>query len=114
MPPGEFRLPAKQLGAIGSSQDFSERIALVGSLGARGDGEQMQIVVAEYHDGRRSQRLDEAQRIERPRSAIDEVADEPRTIAGGVEGKTIEQELELCAAALNVTNCVDCHDKVSD
>ena len=74
----------------------------------------MQIVVAEYHDRSASQRLDEAQRVERPRSAIDEVADEPRTITRGVEGETIEQELELCTAALNVTDRVDCHDKVSD
>ena len=48
---------------------------------ARGDGQQMEIVVAEDGDGRVAERHHLAQHGERLRAAVDEIADEPQAVA---------------------------------
>jgi hypothetical protein len=64
-------------------------------------------VVAEHGHGAWPKRLHEAQARERIGAAIDEVADEPQAILGGIETRRIEQALEGLEAALQVADRED-------
>src|SRR5690606_30466150 len=51
-----------------------------------------------------AERTHEAQHLERARSAIDEIADEPEAIALGRISAALEQRAQLVVAALNVAD----------
>ena len=97
--------PCDEFVAIGSGEDVGDRVSLAGFAHARSYRQQVDIVVAQ--DGARApglaKRDDLAQRGERLRASVDEVADEAK---GGVGGESGQQRLEGGAAALEVADGV--------
>ena len=76
---------------------------------ARGDGEKMKIVVAEDSDRGIAQRLHLAQRRERIRPAVHDIADDPQPILAWREADQIEQLAELGVATLDIADRVEAH-----
>ena len=76
---------------------------------ALGHHQQVEIVVAEDGQGRRAERAEEAQRFERVRAAIDQVADHPQPVTRRVEVTQGEQALQRVVAALDVADGVGGH-----
>jgi hypothetical protein len=70
----------------------------------------MQVVVAEHGHRAVAQALHEAQAAQRIGTAVDEIADEPETVAGGVESDPAQQRLERREAALQVADRVGRQD----
>ena len=102
--------PVEQVVAIGRRENLAERVlGLELFAGGERGREQMQIVVPEDSDGRGAERLDPTQYVERPRAAIDEIADEPQTIARRIESDAVEQRLEFGGATLDVADGVGGH-----
>ncbi len=77
--------------------------------GTVGEGEQVQIVIAQGHGRGRVQRAHPAQDLERGGAAIHEVADEPQTIPVRGEANGFEQCVEFGVAPLHVADCVERH-----
>ena len=69
----------------------------------------MQIVVAEHGLHAAFVLLDPAQRSQRLRAAVDQVAGEPQGVGTGVEADVRQQGLKFGKAALDVANCVMSH-----
>ena len=103
------REPVDEVGAIGRGEDVVERVAAMRRAVARGDGQQVQVVVAEHDLRRVAQRLHLAQDRERTGAAVDEVADEPQPVARRREPDQVEQLHELLVAALQVADRVVRH-----
>ena len=101
--------PVEQLVAIGRREYFVERVAAMGFAHAGRDDEQMQIVIAEHGHRALAQAAHEAQRLERLRAAIDEIADEPQRVRRRIEAQRVEEPAQLVVAALNVADGVGAH-----
>ena len=101
--------PVEQFVAVGRLEDRRERVVPMRLRVAGGDGQQMEIVVAEDGDRRIAQRLHFAQRGERIGSAIDDIADEPQPVLARREADQLEQLAELGVAALDVADRVEAH-----
>ena len=76
-----------------SSRSGASRIGAIVSLPMRlrvpgGDGQQMEVVVAENGDRRVAERLHLAQHGERIRAAVDEIADEPQPVARAARSRS--------------------------
>ena len=71
-----------------------------------GDGQQMEVVVAENGDRGVAQRFHFAQRGERIRSAVHDIADDPQPVLARREADQIQQLAELGVAALDVADRV--------
>ena len=71
-----------------------------------GDGQQVQVVVAEHRDRGIAERHHVAQHRERIGTAIDEIADEPQPIARRREADQRQQLAELGMATLDVADRV--------
>ncbi len=103
--------PGQQVVTIRRGEDVFERVFLVRLAVAFGLHHQMQVVIAEHHARRGSQRLDEAQHLERRRPAIDQVADEPGAVHGRIETDIVEKTAQRVVTALQVADCVGGHDQ---
>ena len=68
-------------------------------------------MIAEHDDRGAAEGFHEAQHVERARAAVDEIADEPELVRGGVDFQDVEQPGELVVAALDVTDGVDGHPR---
>jgi hypothetical protein len=110
--------PLDQRVAVGCGEDLVERIGAAGALRADRHRDQVQVVVAEQRFDaagmRVGQRLHAAQRGERIRTAVDQVADEEyarRRIAmlAGVVDDAFDQELGFVGTALQVADGVGSH-----
>ncbi len=101
--------PGEQLVAIRRRHDVGERVLAVRGPVARGDRQQMEIVISEHGDRRRAESLDRAQHAERVGTAIDEVSDQPQPVRRRIEGDHVEQLPELGVAALDVADDVVTH-----
>ena len=99
----------RELVAVGCFEDRPERVLPVRLRVARGDGQEVQIVVAEDADGGGAERLHVAQDGKRIGAAIDEIADEPQAIALLRKADELEQLAKLGAAALDVADRVVTH-----
>jgi hypothetical protein len=71
---------------------------------AGGEGQQVQVVVAEHHDGLLAEGLDVAQHRQRLRAAVDQIADQPERVGEWVEADAIQQRAELVVATLDVAD----------
>ena len=76
---------------------------------AEGDGQQMQVVIAERHRRRIAEGANAAQHLERGGPAIDQIADEPEPVAIRGEFQRFEQGAELRIAALHIADSVQRH-----
>mmetsp|Transcript_4959 Transcript_4959/g.18008 ORF Transcript_4959/g.18008 Transcript_4959/m.18008 type:complete len:200 (+) Transcript_4959:670-1269(+) len=83
--PGQVLLPqpVDQGRAVGRREDVVQRVTGADPAHAVGDGEQVQVMVAEQAGGRAAEGLEPAQRRERPRPAVDQVAEQPEAVARG-------------------------------
>ena len=66
-------------------------------------------MVAQYDNSLISQILDVAEDVQRIRAAVDEVADEPETIMGGVEVDMLEKALQGLVASLHIADGIRRH-----
>jgi len=101
--------PMHQLVAVGGGEDGIERVAAMLAPMPCRHRQQVEIVIAEHGSNRVTQCHHVTQHVERARTAIDKVADQPQAI--GVRGESEQrQELaELRVAALDVADCVVRH-----
>ncbi len=93
--------PVKQRVAIRRSKNFGQRVVVVLRPDAGGHRQQMQVVVAEQGDCAAAERPDEAQRIERPWPAVDQVTDEEQARR---DRQSFEQLLQAVQATLHVAD----------
>ena len=71
------------------------------------DGEQVQVMVAQYRDGPVAQSMDKAQTLQRLGSAVDQVTNKPEPVACPVEVDVFQQSQERIMATLQIANGVD-------
>ena len=77
--------------------------------GATCQCQQVKVMVAEYRYDRLAKAFDEAQCLQRLRTTVDQIADQPQGILVGLESKVVEQTPERVIAALQVTDCIRGH-----
>ena len=92
--------------AVGRIENVLERIVAMPRPDARGDGEQMPVVVAEHAGGRVAQAVQPAEHGERTRAPVDQVAEHVELVARRRKGDLGEQLLEGVGAALDVADQV--------
>jgi len=108
------REPVDEALPIGRREHVVERVAAMRAAQARGDREQMEVVIAEHRSRGVAQRDHFAQHRERRRSAIDEVADEPQAVVARGERDEIEQPAKLGVTTLDVADRVVGHGRGKD
>lgn len=102
--------PIDDIRGVWRGQDRLKRIARHRRSRTGGSREKMQIVIAENDGGAVAQIDDPAEDVQRIRSAINEVADEPQFVRTGIERNGIEQFPELPTASLNVADRIKRHE----
>ena len=80
--------PCDERVAVRRVEDRVERVAAMRLAMAGGDGEQVEVVVAEHGDGGIAERHHLAQHGERSGAAVDEVADEPQPVARAARSRS--------------------------
>ena len=73
-----------------------------------GERDQMQVVIAQYHDGVR-QLFDEAQRFQLLWTAIHKIAGKPQLVIQRIKLNELQYALQLVKTTLNITNDISCH-----
>ena len=101
--------PVEELIAVVRMQYVIERVAAMGLAHTGRDDEQMQIVIAEHRHGALPQAAHEAQRFDRLRPAVDQIADEPQRVVRRIEAQRVDDSSQLVVAALDVADGVDAH-----
>ena len=104
--------PLEQRVTIARGEQLIERIGAAAPLRAVRDREQVQVVVAEHHDGVVTEGAHEAQRLERSRATVDEVAHEPQPVAVGEEADRLQQRAQFPVTALHVTDRIARHCRI--
>ena len=107
----EFLLaqPVEQVVAIRGVEDFLQGVAFFQALAVVRHGQQVQIVIAQHAGQGIAHGVEKTQGFQRLRATVDQVADQPQTILGGVEGHFLKQALQRLQAALQVADGVDGH-----
>jgi hypothetical protein len=100
--------PADQVGRIARLEHIMERVAFLWPLAALELRKQVQVVIAEHRDRPRSKLAHEAQHLERFRTAVHQVADEPQPVGAG-EPDLAQQQLQLVEAPLHIADRVRRH-----
>lgn len=101
--------PVDQRVAIGCVEHVVKGVETVPFALAGRDHQQRQVVVAEHRDGSVAQIAHEAQRFERFRASIDQIADKPQAIAPAIEAAMFKQRFEWIETALQITDRVGAH-----
>ena len=99
--------PLEQFFAVRCLKNFADGIAAVQLTCARGDGQQMQIVIAEEDSATAPgfvKRLDAAQGFERGRASVDNVSDKHE---GGIRIQHIEKFFEALQTALKISDSIN-------
>ena len=73
--------------------------------------QQMQVMVAQHGERSVAQRLHRAQYRQRIGTAVDQIADQPQSVARAIEGDQIEQLSELGVTALDIADDVVAHGR---
>lgn len=81
--------PVQQLGAVGCGKHGVQRVVAAG-VGARGHGEQVQVVVAQHGHRAGAERAHEAQCFQRLRTAVDQVAGEQQAVLRRVKVQLVQ------------------------
>src|SRR5690606_27892222 len=77
------------------------------------DGQQVQVMVAQYRNSGRAQGFYKPQTLQGLRAPIDQVAGKPELIPGRVELNLLQQALQGVETALQITDGVDRHSDSS-
>src|SRR5690606_5905130 len=100
--------PVQQLLCVRRGQQFLQGILLAGLAHPGSDCQTVNVVVAQYTDGAIAQRTNQAQRSQRVRATVDQIACKPEFgLAVGCNIRMAEQAVQRAAAALNITNRPD-------
>jgi len=77
--PGQFPVaqPMQQFFTVGGRQHFDEGVSLAQAAIAFGQGQQVQVVIAEHADGGITQRFEKAQQRQRVGATIDQIPYQP-------------------------------------
>ncbi len=100
--------PVEQLVAVPGLEDVVEGVAasLAAAVGQR---QQVQVVVAQDAQGRRSEAAHEAQGLQGLRAAVDQVPGEPQPVPGRIEAQLVEEPAQRVVATLEIANGVSGH-----
>ncbi len=90
--------------AVGCGQDLVQGVAAVRAAHAVGEGQQVQVVVAEQAGRAALERAQPAQHGQRARAAVDQVAQRMQVVARGRVADLGEQPRERVVAALDVAD----------
>ena len=96
--------------AVGGIEDVGHRVAALEFAVPVGDGQKMQVVIAEHGADAAFVLLDVAQAMEGLGAAVDDIAHQPKGVTAVVEADVGEQFLKFGETALQVADCVVCHD----
>jgi len=109
--PGQRPLaqPVQQRIAVGRGQDVVQGVAAVRRAHAQRHGQQVQVVVAQQAGGGVAQCLHAPQHGQRPRAAVDQVAQQHQAVATGGKRQFVQQATQGRVAALHVADQVECH-----
>ena len=103
--------PVQQFIAVRRLENGLQGVILAPRLGAAfRNHQQVKVVVAEDGQRRVAEALDEAQRFQRFRPAIDQIADQPQAIARRAESAFVQQPLQGIETALNIADGVGGHE----
>jgi len=105
------REPVEQFVAIRCGEDRRQRIVAVRAGMARGDGQKVQVVIAEHHLRGIAKRAHFAQHAERIGAAVDEIAGQPKAVGRLRESDQRQELAELRMTPLDVADCVERHGK---
>jgi len=86
--------PFHQLGAVGRVEDVLHGIVVVQRAHASGHREQVQVVVTEQDHRALAKVAHQAQRVQRPQPAVDQVAEEHQRFIGGDPPQQRSQRIE--------------------
>ena len=99
--------PVEQFVTVGGGQNFADRVGAVQFARSGGDGQKMQVVVAEQNGpapARQIEVSDAAQRLQGAGAAVDDVADKNKT---GVFAEHVEKFVEAFQTALKIADGVN-------
>jgi len=105
------REPVEQFVAIGRGEDRRERVVAVRAGVPGGDGQKVQVVIAENGPRRVAKRTHFTQHGERIGTAIDEIAGQPQAVIGLRESDQRQELAELRMTSLDVADRVERHGK---
>ena len=80
---------------------------------ATGNGQQMQVVIAQHSLKRVSQVTAKAHGFQRSRAAVNQVATAPKLVFLGIKIHRVQQPAQFVITALNITNCVNRHQLIA-
>ena len=98
---GAAAQPVDELVAVRRLEDLPDGVLAVDLARSRGDGEQVQVMVAEDRLGPVAEAHHESERLEGLRPAVDEVAEKEKLRVGG---NLLEQPLKALEASLQVAD----------
>ena len=101
--------PVEQIVAIRRVDDFAQRVVLLQALDVVGRGQQVQVMGAQHRGDRVAHGVEEAQRAQRIRTAVDQVADQPQVVPARLEIHALKQAFERLQAALDVADGIQGH-----
>ena len=102
--------PIEQHLAVGGIEDVGHRVAAFELAVPMGNSQEMEVVVAEHGADAAFVLLDVAQAVEGLGAAVDDIAYQPKGVAAVVEADVGEQFLKFGETALQIADCVVCHD----
>jgi len=102
--------PVDQLITVGGREDVVQRVIAAALAEAGGDPEEMQVVIPEDDRGSVAEAAHVAENVERAGAAVDEVADEPESVARRCEPDLAQQPLEGVETPLDVADGVGGRD----
>jgi exopolyphosphatase/guanosine-5'-triphosphate,3'-diphosphate pyrophosphatase len=101
--------PFQQLFPVGSVQDPVQGVSRLGDANAFRAGQEMEIMIPQDNRHRISELFGPAQNVDRRRSSVDQITNEPEPVTAGVEVDPAEEPREGVETSLNVADCVCCH-----
>jgi hypothetical protein len=101
--------PLDECIAIGGGQHFIERVGLAAPLRAKGKCQQVQVVIAQHHDGVITQGADQPQTVQGFGSPIDQVTHEPQLVTVRRKLQAREQRAQFFITALHVPDGIASH-----
>ena len=113
MQQGTAPQPAHERRAVRGLEHRLQGVASLSRPDSQAARHQVQVVVPEHHAEARPQARPllarPPQHVERPRTAVHEVAGQPEPVAGGIEGEPAQQPAQRAVAALDVPDRVAGH-----
>src|SRR5262249_40982633 len=111
---GSVTQPRQEVVTIGGSEHIRKGILRLEAPSTVCDGQEMQIVVAQYRYRIVPQCPDKPQHLQRLRATVDEIAGKPEPVACAIKMQTVEQGEQGGKTALHIANSIHDHACLSD